>query len=66
MRETGDFSGAASLTPSRLLDMLYGNIENLDVASARNEVTPFLRDPRETELWSKDFFRATAERIIFV
>ena len=66
MRETGDLSGAVSLTPARLLDLLYENIENLNVASARNEVTPFLRDPRETELWSKDFFRAAADRIIFV
>lgn len=66
MRDTGHFTGQASLTRLQLLDLLNESIENLDVVSARNEVMPFLRDPRETETWSKDFFRAACNRIIVV
>jgi len=64
MRDTGHYTGHASITRPELLEMLNENIDNLDITSAKNEVLPFLRDPRETEIWSKEFFRAAANRII--
>ena len=30
--------------------------ENVDIKAAAEEVRPFLRDPRELELWSEQFF----------
>ena len=36
--------------------LLRQRIESIDIRAAAEEVRPFLRDPRELTLWSKDFF----------
>lgn len=36
--------------------LLRERIEKVDIAAAAEEVRPFLRDPRELELWSEEFF----------
>ncbi len=41
-------------------------MEKLDVEQARQEVTPFLRDPRGLEIWSKEFFGRIIERIVAI
>ena len=66
MRDSGHFSGDVPLSHLKLLELLNENIDNLNVESAQNEVLPFLRDPRELEIWSKEFFRAACNRIIIV
>ncbi len=66
MRDTGHFSGDVPLSHLKLLELLNEIIDNLNVESAQNEVLPFLRDPREIEIWSKEFFRAACNRIIIV
>ena len=38
-------------------------IETLDVEKAKNDVQPFIKDIREIELWSKEFFIALIENI---
>ena len=35
----------------------------LDVEKAKNDVQPFIKDIREIELWSKEFFIAVIENI---
>jgi hypothetical protein len=66
MRDSGHFAGEAPLTQLRLLELLNENIDNLDVESAQNEVLPFLRDPRDLDIWWKEFFREACNRIITV
>lgn len=36
--------------------LLKDRIRSVDIAAAAEDVRPFLRDPRELQLWSKDFF----------
>jgi hypothetical protein len=42
---------------------LLQRIESLDVEKAKNDVQPFIKDMREIELWSKEFFVAVIENM---
>jgi hypothetical protein len=64
MRQSGDYWERDPMTPSTLQDRLLGAVDSLDVAKARQEVAPFVRDPRVLDIWSADFFRRIADRIV--
>lgn len=64
MKQSGDLALSDKLTKEVLLIKINNVIEQLDVENAKKEVEPFLRDKRTIELWSKDFFRAAAEKIV--
>jgi predicted nucleotidyltransferase component of viral defense system len=67
MRQSGDWTTeAGTLSGSTLLQLLDDVIEALDVEQARREVEPFIRDPRALQVWSREFFRDVAGRIVFV
>lgn len=51
------------LTKQTIKDLLLQRIESLDVEKAKNDVQPFIKDMREIELWSKEFFVAVIENI---
>ncbi len=51
------------LTKQNIKELLLQRIESLDVAKAKNDVQPFIKDMRECDLWSKEFFKAVAENI---
>lgn len=38
-------------------EMLVGRFETIDFAQAKNDVAPFIRDPRVLDIWSADFFK---------
>ncbi|MHB8834244.1 MAG: nucleotidyl transferase AbiEii/AbiGii toxin family protein [Candidatus Methylomirabilia bacterium] len=63
MRASGDWSGVASLSRDRLLDLVRTAIGHLDVAKARQEVDRFVRDKASLELWSQEFFLELVDRI---
>jgi len=64
MRDTGHYTAVKPLTRDHLLSLLNENIDSLDVDAARNEVLPFIKDARNLDIWSKDFFRSAAQKII--
>jgi predicted nucleotidyltransferase component of viral defense system len=51
------------LTKQTIKDLLLQRIESLDVEKAKNDVQPFIKDMREIELWSKEFFVAVIENM---
>ena len=63
MRQSGDYRAAEPLTREHLMELLRVAVKQLDVAHARREVAPFMRDPRSLEVWSRDFFLSLLERI---
>ena len=63
MRQTGHYTGHSSLTRNYLIDLLFANIDNLNIDAARKEVTPFISNTNRLEIWSKDFFKAAAQQI---
>jgi len=46
-----------------LQTLLKNRFENVDLSAAAEEVRPFLRDPRELELWSEAFFISLIPKI---
>lgn len=51
------------LTKQTIKELLLQRIETLNVDKAKNDVQPFVKDAKETELWSKEFFMAIIENI---
>ncbi len=49
-------SDRVPVTADSLKERLRAAVDRLDIAAAQKDVRPFLRDPREIELWSKPFF----------
>lgn len=52
-----------TLTKENLKILLLKRVETLDIAKAKNDVQPFIKDLREIELWSKEFFVTVIENI---
>ncbi|MCD4770571.1 MAG: nucleotidyl transferase AbiEii/AbiGii toxin family protein [Bacteroidales bacterium] len=63
MRQSGHYTGSSPLTRDYLIDLLYANIDNLDIAAARKDVTPFINNINSLDIWSVDFFKAAAQKI---
>ena len=63
MRQSGDYGDDAPLTRARLLELLRGRVQQVDIAALREEVAPFVGDRRSLEVWSQDFFLQVIERI---
>ncbi|MBU4426299.1 MAG: hypothetical protein KKB35_06140 [Proteobacteria bacterium] len=47
-------------------DLLKKGINNLDVDQARNEVEPFVKNPGNLSIWSREFFLDVVSRIKLV
>lgn len=63
MRQSNDWKGSHSLLWEDFQLLLMQTIDELDVAQARKEVEPFVRNPETLKVWSRDFFRDVAGRI---
>jgi hypothetical protein len=65
MRQTGHWSGDQPLSPPAFSDLLNEAIDRLNVDQARRDVAPFVKDRQILAIWSRDFFRDVARRIVF-
>ena len=65
MRQSGHWTRHEALNEESFKALLHARIARLDVAQARSEVLPFLRDPDLLAMWSSEFFSAAADRIRF-
>ncbi len=57
MRNGQELREDESLTNEKVVDLLCKRVEAIDLASAKEDVAPFLKDPRQLDLWSVDFFK---------
>lgn len=62
MRQSGHWNGG-EITRQVLVDLLRERFAAVDYKSAAEEVRVFLPDPRELELWSREFFDGLAVRL---
>lgn len=53
----------SELSKQTIKNLLLQRIESLDVEKAKNDIQPFIKDMREIELWSKEFFVSVIENI---
>jgi hypothetical protein len=62
MRQSGHWDGGP-LTVEMLRGLLIDRFSAIDFAKAADDVRVFLPDPRELELWSRDFFGNLANQL---
>ena len=63
MRQSGDLTNPEPLDQETFRRILAVKINTFDIAQARQEVAPFVSDPRMLDVWCRDFFMAVVERI---
>jgi hypothetical protein len=56
MRQSGDWSRETPLDTPGLRKRLEGRFAAVDFEQAKEDIAPFLKDPRELRLWSAQFF----------
>lgn len=61
--EQNDIKISNDLRKEDVKELLLQRIENLDVQKAKNDVLPFVKEPKELDLWSKEFFIEIVENI---
>lgn len=64
MRQSGHYTIQPPLTLEYIIEALFEKIDKLDIDSARKEVSVFIKDPHSLDIWSKDFFKAAAEKVV--
>jgi predicted nucleotidyltransferase component of viral defense system len=63
MRQTGHWKGKDALTPESFKELLGDAVNKLNVGQARGEVEPFVKNPENLSIWSREFFLDVALRI---
>jgi predicted nucleotidyltransferase component of viral defense system len=64
MRQTGHWKNDLPLSETAFLELLNEAIDRLNVDQARRDVAPFVEDRQMLAIWSHDFFRDVARRIV--
>ena len=63
MRQSGHYIHDRPLTEAVFADLLEKKILSLDLQAAKEDIKRFIRDPRELDGWTIDFFRSLLSRI---
>jgi len=63
MIQTGDWAPEKTFTMDDLQTLFISALDKTDIEQARKEVMPFLKNPSETDIWSKDFFKSIFTKI---
>ena len=66
MRQTGHWKDDQALTASAFRELLNEAISRLDVDQARRDVATFVKDRQTLGIWSRDFFRDVAGRVVMM
>lgn len=56
MRRDGELTKNEDLTRERLIDIFTKRVNQLDIASAQEDIRPFIKDKSLVDEWSSDFF----------
>ena len=61
--QSGDYSNTSPLNDDIIHQMLSQRVAEADIEAMKADVRPFLRDPRNLDIWSKDFFADVFQRL---
>lgn len=65
MRQSGHYLSEKTLTEKKFIDLLEEKILGLNLHAAKEDIRRFLKDPRETDGWSTEFFMSLLPQIQF-
>jgi len=63
MRQSNHWSNSRPLSFPEVASLLKDAIQTLNVKQAKEDVRPFVRDPRTLDIWSTEFFMSLLSRI---
>lgn len=63
LRQSGGWTQRKELKLTDLHTLLEKRFAELDIRAAKNDVVPFLRDPKAVDLWSNEFFLSLLPRL---
>lgn len=63
MRKGGTWIEEHPLNREALISLYEERVQQIDFNEAKNDVLAFIKDPRELDLWSTDFFLSFAKKI---
>ncbi len=66
LRQRGVYTDKSPLSPGQCTDMIARRIESVDLEAARTDVAAFVPDPRDLDVWSKDYFHHVLGNLQFV
>ncbi|NLF94164.1 MAG: nucleotidyl transferase AbiEii/AbiGii toxin family protein [Oligosphaeraceae bacterium] len=63
-RQSGNYTDSKPLTGMTVQSLLLKRLTEIDIEAIKKDVRPFLRDDRELDLWSKEFFQDVFSRLM--
>jgi predicted nucleotidyltransferase component of viral defense system len=66
MIQSDDWNVKRRLNKDDFIDLYRKRVETTDFKQVTSDVIPFIQEPRETEIWGKDFFLSLIDRFRFV
>jgi hypothetical protein len=63
MRQSGHWQNENRLSFQVTRQLLTEAIDSLDLRQAKKDIRPFIRNPEEIEIWSRDFLHSLINRI---
>ncbi len=66
MIQTGHWRKNKEFGKKELIDCLTDKFNSVDFQSAKNDVSPFIKDQQELALWDKEFFLQTRPKLVTV
>ena len=66
LRQKGLYSSDDSLTADDAIHRIENRIEAVDIESAKREVLPFVRRPKDLDVWSREYFHHVVRNLTFV
>ena len=64
LKQSGHISKNDKLTLPELRDLLHKRIKKVDFSKAKEDVIPFIKDYRQLENWSEDFFARLVDLVV--
>ena len=66
LRQRRVYTDNAPLTPEKYTGMIYRRIESIDFDAARADVAVFIPDPRDLDVWSRDYFHQVLSNLQYL
>ena len=66
LRQRGVYTALSPLSPDQCMDMIARRIESVDFEAAKEDVAAFVPDPRDLDVWSRDYFHHVLSNLQFL
>lgn len=58
MKQSGHMEDGKGIEHAEVIELLLNKFHKIDYSKAKNDIFPFIKEPKRVEIWSEDFFTA--------